>query len=202
MQDPIDLWNTPQCDAWHRAVGLYITVVREQEVSGLEELDAWYRDALPAIIASRSPSYIMHEELVRVTRWKMKRGVWRQRNMLLVEGNTEEEVAAVSREAFSVAPDPRKPISLLSRLAGVGPATASGVMSAYTPTVYPFFDELVAKQIPGLGPVAFTAAYYARYADMLRLRAAELGEVCPHKSWTAQEMSQALWAHSGGKKAL
>jgi hypothetical protein len=33
----------------------------------------------------------------------------------------------------------------------------------------------VAAQLPGLGPVAWTLGYYAKYADALRLAARELG---------------------------
>ena len=91
---------------------------------------------------------------------------------------------------------------MLCALAGVGPATASAALAAHAPGVYPFFDELVAVAIPGLGPVAFTPAYYARYAERLRERAAALAAACPDAGWTAQAVSQALWAASGGKAGL
>jgi hypothetical protein len=175
--------------------------LRAQGVNGLEELDRWYREELPGLIASRTPPYVTGEELAQVTRWKMKRGVWRQRNLLLVEANPEAEVEQTSREAFAAVPDPRKPVSLLVRLRGVGPATASGVLAAYSPEMYPFFDEMVAGQMPGLGEVAFTAPFYYRYAEMLRTRAEELNEVCGHHVWTANDVGQALWAVSGGKAA-
>ena len=195
------LWDNSDCAPWHKALDSYEAVVRAQEASGLEELDLWYRDELPALLASRTPPYATREDLVRATRWKMKRGVWRQRNLLLVEGNSESDVEQTSREALTAVPDPRKPVSLLVRLAGVGPATASAVLSAHSPEIYPFFDELVAEQIPGLGAVAFTAPYYARYADLLRTRARQLDGECSHRTWTANDASQALWAASGGKVA-
>ncbi|MDQ3929290.1 MAG: hypothetical protein M3328_09100 [Chloroflexota bacterium] len=195
------LWDSVDCGAWHRALDSYPEVVRAQEVSGLEELDRWYREELPSLLASRTPPYVTRDELVQVTRWKMKRGVWRQRNLLLVEANLDAEVEQTSREAFAAVPDPRKPVSLLMRLGGVGPATASGVLSAYSPEVYPFFDELVAGQMPGMGEVAFTAPFYFKYAEMLRTRAGELNEACEHREWTANDVGQALWAASGGKVA-
>jgi hypothetical protein len=195
------LWDSTDCGAWHQALDSYAEVLRAQNVSDLEELDRWYREDLPGLIASRTPLYVTLEELVQVTRWKMKRGVWRQRNLLLVEANPEAEVAHTSREAFAAAPDPRKPVSLLVRLGGVGPATASGVLAAHSPEVYPFFDELVAEQMSGLGEVVFTAPFYYRYADMLRARAGELNGTCEHWRWTANDVGQALWAASGGKVA-
>ena len=160
----------------------------------LPELDRWYREELPAAIAERRTPHVTHRELVQVTEWKMARGVWRGRNLVLVRGNDAALVERTSTDALAAIPDPRKPIAMLSELAGVGPATASAVMAAAAPDVYPFFDEIVGAQVPGLGPVAFTAAYYARYAEALRRRAADLGA-----PWTPAMVERTLWAHAGGK---
>ena len=196
------LWASESCGAWSAALDRYPAVIAGQGVNGLVELDTWYREALPGILAARTPPWLTHDELVEVTRWKMKRGVWRERNRQLVAGNNPALVEATSRDAFAAVPDPRAPIAILCALAGVGPATASAALAAHTPGVYPFFDELVAVAIPGLGPVAFTPAYYARYAERLRERAAALAAACPDAGWTAQAVSQALWAASGGKAGL
>ncbi len=195
------LWQTESCADWHAALERYADTVRAQQVNGLPEIDAWYREELPARIAARQPLSVTREELERVTVWKMKRGVWRERNRLLVIGNPPALVEQTSQQAFAATPDPRKPVDILSNLAGVGPATASAVLACYAPAIYPFFDELVAKQIPPLGKVAFTPAYYQRYAAVLRERAARLNERCNHREWTAHDVSQALWAASGGKVA-
>ena len=193
------LWQSADCADWDAALQTYADVIAAQNVNGLAEVDAWYRTELPQRIASRTPAHITREELERVAVWKMKRGVWRERNRLLVIGNDPKLVEQTSAEALAAAPDPRKPIALLSELAGVGPATASAVLAAYAPEVYPFFDELVAAQIPRLGAVSFTLPYYLRYAAQLRERADELKAGCEHHTWTVQDVSQALWAASGGK---
>jgi hypothetical protein len=70
-------------------------------------------------------------------------------------------------------------------------------MAAAHPEIYPFFDELVAAQIPGLGPVAWTLAYYRKYAEALRERASELGG-----RWTPVKVERALWSHVGGKAGV
>lgn len=197
----MNLWKNDQCAEWHAALERYPAIIHAQNVNGLVELDAWYRDELPALIASRTPAHLTRAELERVTRWKMKRGVWRERNRLLVLGNAPALVKKLSRAAFAAIPDPRAPVDLLSQLAGVGPATASGVLACVAPEMYPFFDELVAAQIPGLGTVAFTAAYYQRYAAQLRERATRLQKICAHREWNAHAASQALWAATGGKFA-
>jgi hypothetical protein len=130
----------------------------------------------------------------------MLRGVWRPRNLQLVRGNPPAEVERLSAEALKAVPDPKRPIALLARLAGVGPATASAVLATAAPSTYPFFDEVVATQIPGLGPVAFTTAYYYRYAEALRERASALTPACPHAPWPVHDLDLALWSVVDGKK--
>jgi hypothetical protein len=188
------LWSSPSIADWRDALGRYVDVVARQGVGRLAELDAWYRDELPAAIARRTTPHVTLDEIARLAEWKMARGVWRARNLALVRGNDPAEVIATSTEALARIPDPRAPIAALAELAGVGPATASAVAAAAAPEIYPFFDELVADQVPGLGKVAFTLSFYARYADALRERAGELG-----RGWTPVKVERALWAHAGGK---
>jgi hypothetical protein len=197
----MSLWESNECAAWQAAAERYPAVIAAmaRQASGLDELDEWYHTALPRLLAERDPVFLTRDELVSVTRWKMKRGVWRERNLVLVKGNMEDTVRETSTAAFAAVPDPRKPVALLSQLAGVGPATASAALAAHAPAHYPFFDEVVAAQAPGLGPVAFTLPYYLRYAGALRERAQQLAAACPHQAWTAQAVSQALFAAAGGK---
>lgn len=189
------LWTERSPAGWRAALDRYPVVVARQGVARLAELDTWYRDELPAQLASRRPPHVLLEELVRLTEWKMARGVWRARNLVLVKGNDPAAVVDASRAALAAVPHPTAPISALVRLGGVGPATASAVVAAHASDVYPFFDELVAAQVPGLGAVAWTLGYYARYADALRARAAQLGD-----GWTPGMVERALWAHVGGKQ--
>ena len=178
------------------ALDRYEDVVGAQGVAALPALDRWYREELPGAIAARRPAHVTHPELVRVTEWKMARGVWRAPNLVLVRGNDARSVVDTSADALAKAPHPRTPIAALATLAGVGPATASAVAAAYAPEVYPFFDELVAAQLPGLGKVAWTLGYYVKYAEALRARTAELGG-----EWTPVKLERALWAMVGGKAA-
>jgi hypothetical protein len=189
-----NLWASEDIDDWKRALARYQDVVAAQGVALLPAHDEWYREELPAAIATRRRPHVTHSELVRATEWKMARGVWRARNLILVRGNDPQLVIETSTEALGEIPDPSAPIATLAELAGVGPATASAIASAASPEVYPFFDELVGAQVPGLGKLGFTMAYYKRYAAALRERANTLG-----RRWTPSMVERALWAHAGGK---
>lgn len=189
-----DLWNARSEARWRDALASYPDVVAAQGVAKLAERDAWYRDELPAAIRSRRKPHVTLAELVRVTEWKMARGVWRARNLVLVKGNASDAVIDASTRALAEIPHPTKPIATLAKLDGVGPATASGVAAAAAPETYPFFDEIVAGQIPALGVVAWTLGYYAKYAAALREKADSLGG-----GWTPVMVERAMWAAAGGK---
>ncbi len=184
----------PDSPTLRRALDDYAAVVERQGVARLPELDAWYREELPASIARRATAHLTLAELARLTEWKMARGVWRAPNLVLVRGNDPALVEETSAGSLARIPHPTGPIAMLATLRGVGPATASAAVAAAAPGHYPFFDELVAAQLPGLGDVKWTLGYYARYADALRAAAGDLGG-----SWTPALVERALWSHVGGK---
>jgi len=189
--------SLPDSQTLRRALETYPQVVQRQGVDRLTELDLWFHEELPGEIHERKPSYLTHADLVRLTEWKMARGIWRARNLVLVRSNDPATVEEISRDALALVPHPTTPVSKLVKLRGVGPATASAAVAAAAPEMYPFFDELVAGQIPGLGQVSWTMTYYARYAEALRVAAAELGG-----DWTPARLERALWAHVGGKAGI
>ncbi len=195
-----DLWAALDCGPWHAALDGYAAAVAAYGTARLAGLDRWRRKELPQRIQARATPHVTLEELVGVTEWKMLRGVWRARNLQLVRANPAGEVERLSAAALAAVPDPKKPVALLAQLGGAGPATASAVLATAAPAVYPFFDEVVAAPVPGLGPVAFTAGYYQRYAAALRERAAALTAACPHQPWTPHALDLALWSAAGGKR--
>jgi hypothetical protein len=202
------IWAVNDCQAWLDALDSYEQAIADVGGERLVNLDVWYRNTLPGLISERQEPCIYSDELEGIAAWKMRRGVWRERNRYLISQNAPEKVEELSRAAFRSAldvseADHNRPIKLLSELSGVGPATASAVMAAYAPDKYPFFDELVAAQIPGLGPVAFTARYYANYSRVLRERASALNATCADtqqtRTWTAHDVAQAMWAYAASK---
>lgn len=189
-----DLWSSTRATAWRDALDSYARVVAAQGVERLPALDAWYHGELPSLVRARAPMHVTLDELARLTEWKMARGEWRARNLVLVRGNAPDAVVTATTEALALVPHPTKPIARIAELDGVGPATASAVVAAVAPETYPFFDELVAAQVPGLGAVKWTHGFYAKYAQALRERAEALGA-----GWSAAMVERALWANAGGK---
>jgi hypothetical protein len=191
---PHTLWSDTDATRWRRALDSYPDVIAAQDVPQLPPLDRWYRDEFPHEVASRRLVHVTLPELIRVTEWKMHRGVWRAPNLVRVKNNPPDEVIETTVRGLSRMPHPTQPIGEIAKLDGVGPATASAVVAALLPSVYPFFDEQVAAQIADLGPVKWTLGYYAAYAGALRQRAAALGA-----DWTPVMIERALWAAVGGK---
>ncbi len=187
------LWQSDQEDRWHEALAGYAAAIAAVPSGRLVEHDTWYRTELPSLIAARTPGYVLHDEMVRITEWKMARGVWRAPNLVLVRSNTPDAVVEASRVACEQIPHPTKPVTALVALKGVGAATASALLAVMAPAVYPFFDEDVAAQVPQLGPVAWTNGYYAKYAVALRDRSAQLSAAFAH-AFTPVMVERALWA--------
>lgn len=118
------LWNSNDEPHWRSVLNRYEEIIQKQGSERLPALDAWYRGELPDLLARRDPAHVTRDELVRITEWKMARGVWRARNRVLVRRNPPPDVLQSSSKALAAVPDPKKPIAELSRLGGVGPATA------------------------------------------------------------------------------
>jgi hypothetical protein len=190
------LWMSDRDERWFDALAGYDAAIAAVPSGRLVEHDTWYRTVLPSLIASRSPGHVLHDDMVRITEWKMARGVWRAPNLVLVRSNTPDEVVNASRLAAEQIPHPTKPVTALVALKGVGAATASALLAVMAPTVYPFFDENVAAQVPQLGPVAWTNGYYAKYANALRERSAQLSARFG-SAFTPVMVERALWATRG-----
>jgi hypothetical protein len=136
------LFASPDTALWQQWLVRYDETILRKGGERLAAFDRWYRDEFTPRV--RAQDAITHDDMVRVTEWKMARGVWRAPNLVLVKGNSEEAVESASRDACAKVPHESRPIAALTALAGVGPATASAVLAARHPELYPFFDELVA----------------------------------------------------------
>jgi hypothetical protein len=89
-------------------------------------------------------------ELLSLVEWKLHHGTFRPALKNLVASNSEDTVADIIQEAFTLIPsgapkenDVKYSLAVLTKLRGIGPATASLVLSVLRPDEIPFFsDEL------------------------------------------------------------
>ncbi|KAL8915382.1 MAG: hypothetical protein Q9171_000252 [Xanthocarpia ochracea] len=117
-----------------------------EKLQGLQELR--YND-VPEVVAQRKKdgeAFLEKAEVQNLVEWKLKFGTYRPSLAKLVASNPAEEVQKTTSSAFSLMednPNPGKAIATLSKLKGIGPATASLLLSCYGPITIPFFsDEL------------------------------------------------------------
>jgi hypothetical protein len=119
----------------------------------LKDLDEYRFEELPKEIEERWEMRIDDEELpilliskgelVQLVTWKLKHGTFRPKLQSLVESNDEKVVNKLMQDLSLSNGSAKEKMKMLTQLKGVGPATASLVLSSISPITYPFFsDEL------------------------------------------------------------
>lgn len=141
-------------------------------------------------------NYCKLSQFERIVDWKMTRGLFRPRNKQLLSDNGESDVEKYSREAFEMADSQsKKAISLLCKLKGIGPATASALLAVYCPEKYPFMSDEGMTEA-GL-PLKYTEKAYADYKSAIDSKINALPFL---HQWTANDVQQALWCYAIIKK--
>ncbi|BDA44681.1 hypothetical protein COCOBI_06-1590 [Coccomyxa sp. Obi] len=182
----------------------------------LIELEGWFWEQLPEVIRERSPPQLHAEEIVKIVEWKLKRGKWRPKLLDYAKSLKEDDVRRNSEEAFSKASKIterantradldgealRDALQSLTRLKGVGPATASAILTACCRDVPFMSDEAMAAALTGRK--LYTAARYMEFARAVRLKADQLTDKLGRR-FHAQDVERALWsealAHKPPKK--
>jgi len=157
----------------------------------LETLDSWWQKELPTIINGRGRNtFINLIELETVMKWKLSRGKFRPL-LRLVAQNSDEQVVGCSRRAFAALSrkDLRGAVEALSKLKGVGPATASAVLAAHSPGFAPFMSDEALEAI--VGSRQYTLKEYLQLSEQLQSLASSL-----EGSWNAEQIGKTLWVKS------
>jgi len=182
----------------------------------LPALDTFWRTTLPGLLRERQNEdkekacWLTKAELVQVMKWKLTRGKMRPL-MNLVQGNDPATVKRISKVALTAAQagDIAGAITLMSgpELKGIGPATASAVLAAYRPELFPFMaDEptLIVLGESGGGKLKYNLAEYLKFQKAVVKKCNELdnavkgkkNEISPGEPLTADEIGRALWCVS------
>ncbi|XP_054159030.1 uncharacterized protein LOC128957316 [Oppia nitens] len=192
---------------WSYTLSIYNQVLqlkaseRNSKKGGPEELiklDTWYREKLPKLIHSRKDPHILHDELVQIAKWKLMRGKYRPRLLDLVRINTETAVLTTSKKAFRKLyhqKNLQQAINALVTLKGIGPATASAVLSAAYPEYAPFMSDEGMLSTPGVEATDSTLAEYTNYSEQIKNCCERLKASDPEGKWTPHKIDTALWCH-------
>ncbi|KAH7085015.1 hypothetical protein BKA63DRAFT_559677 [Paraphoma chrysanthemicola] len=161
----------------------------------LHDLDTQRYETIPAAFAKRVASieetYLLKAEVEKLVEWKLKHGTFRPKLLSLVQSNHESYIDSVTRAGFDLLPDTNlstkdvlAAVKKLSELKGIGPATASLLLSVGKPDEVPFFsDELFRWCVwdeqgsPGgwKRKIKYNAKEYEQVVDRVRALRTRLG---------------------------
>src|SRR5690349_12373871 len=168
------LWEQEQCTAWEAALAAYPAAVEARGGPKLLALDRWVHDELPGEVRAREHRHLLHDELLRVVRWKMGRGVWRANNLQLAAGNAPEAVRAYTAEALALAGAVPVPL-VVQAGARAGDAAASDSAPAMSaggapapgapPAAVLLAPVRILAKLRGIGPATVSAVLAAVYPE-------------------------------------
>ncbi|KAJ8118664.1 hypothetical protein OPT61_g404 [Boeremia exigua] len=115
--------------------------------STLADLDTLRYETVPAKLRDmKGEKHLLKADVEKLVEWKLKHGTFRPSLMNLVRSNPADVVKSTTQSAFSSLDSEKdviKALKILTQLRGIGPATASLLLSVYQPDTVPFFsDEL------------------------------------------------------------
>eukprot|EP00180_Rhodochaete_pulchella_P000856 Plantae.Rhodophyta-Rhodochaete_pulchella.ctg1691.p2 GENE.Plantae.Rhodophyta-Rhodochaete_pulchella.ctg1691~~Plantae.Rhodophyta-Rhodochaete_pulchella.ctg1691.p2 ORF type:complete len:243 (+),score=35.50 Plantae.Rhodophyta-Rhodochaete_pulchella.ctg1691:1142-1870(+) len=202
----MSLWTKPEQE-WRESLDSYETTIkrlseakeaRRKSQESLETLDRFVLGELPQIVTK--DKYLAKDQLSRLMTWKLKRGKFRPRLQALVDSNGEE---AVRKATESIPTEPSTDgldrLTQIVELKGVGPATASVILSLWRPDSVAFMSDEAMAQIPGISSGDYTEKSLRKYCSSLRERSTALrneSEAGPSDriEWNPFQCEKALFA--------
>ncbi|KAI9708060.1 MAG: hypothetical protein M1820_004264 [Bogoriella megaspora] len=142
MMDPRYRWEEITYDNIQPLIAEYPNYVPES-LQALEEA-RW--NTIPETLSQRKKTgkaYLELDEVVQLVEWKLKHGTFRPTLLSLIKSNPPSTIHSTTTLAFQTPTEVSSALTHLTSLRGIGPATASLLLSCYNPTSVPFFsDEL------------------------------------------------------------
>uniref|UniRef100_A0A8C6XEN6 Uncharacterized protein n=1 Tax=Naja naja TaxID=35670 RepID=A0A8C6XEN6_NAJNA len=188
--------------SWEAILNIYQDVIETMgsKKKKLIALDQWYQEELPELLAGREEKYLTKEELLKVMEWKLTRGKFRPHLQQLVAANPSKMVEEHTRKAFHRLPDAEAAVKELNELKGIGPATASAILTAGAPEIAAFMADEVMEILPGLAPLQHTLKHYLLYMDRIQSCVKKLNKGNTTGTWTAHQVEKCLWTWALAQK--
>jgi len=161
--------------AWMGHLQAYPQRIEALGKAKLPVLDRSYR-MLAETLKGRDPPHITSSELATIVEWKLTRGKWRPRLLDFAKELSDDAVKDASTDAFksAAAGNSTAAFAALTKLKGIGPATASAVLAVAAPDTCPFMsDEAASAALPGV-KLKYNAKEYKQLAAALCDKAEQL----------------------------
>ena len=171
---------------WEQIEAKYDEAILEKGGDKLVKLDKFCEKLSKKIVSADEPS-ISREELLKVVDWKFAKG--KPRYALLNRLKSNQNVRKCSKEAFDESKEGniREAIDALCALNGVGPATASAILSLHRGDIFAFMDDEVIEALYE-GKRGYTFKIY----DEMNSRCADLAEELGDE-WSTRRVGKTLW---------
>jgi len=162
-------------------------IVEKVLEKGTTEDDFWMQTQLRE--SAVTLGFITRNDLSRIMRWKLKTGKWRPNLQKFVDEASDEFVREVSTRAFTAlrSDDLKGALTELCKVKGVGPATASAILSAFDPCKCVFMSD--ESLLTVLGTKQYTLAEALKLTKLCSAEAKRRGG-----TWTANGVQRAVWA--------
>lgn len=201
VEKAIDLYNTSCSEQWIESLNSYeecLSTIQENlkpsqlKLSKLAFLDdeKWKDTDLRKKL--NTDKCLNLKDLERLMIWKLRRGQFRPTLMNLIRRNSSEFVKQTTSEAIGhiskTKSDVDESMKILCSLQGVGPATASLILSVICPENVAFMSDEAMDAALGL-PRSYTIQTFRKFQSALVSKAAELGD-----DWNPDLVEKALFS--------
>ncbi|KAI1821281.1 hypothetical protein F4861DRAFT_478188 [Xylaria intraflava] len=154
---------------------------KKPDQPSLLELDAFrYIEATEALRSDNPKRKISYHDVTTLVDWKLRHGKFRPTLMKLVSSNDEKVVEKTIQEAVSgywSDKDITKAMNAIAKLKGIGPATASLLLSVHDPERVIFFSDEAFWWLCCSGrksPIKYNAKEYGQLSDLANKMAKKL----------------------------
>jgi hypothetical protein len=158
---------------------------KKQKTKLIELEDIYFRKLVNTLQQRAADPYLTAIELQNLMEWKLARGKFRPGLLQKVSNNTNMIVEKVTREAFKEINNWPVCLNVLVKgLYGVGPATATAILSLLNPQI-PFFSDEASKLILKTNSLKYNVKEILDFV-------AQMQNKCPQE-YTCRELEQSLF---------
>ncbi|KAI1179104.1 hypothetical protein F4777DRAFT_535613 [Nemania sp. FL0916] len=153
MSDPNTLWGNISTERFNDFLSRYPSLIEsissekapKAGQSSLLELDDYrYNAAIDAFRSKKPKRRMAHDDVKKLVEWKLRHGKFRPTLMKLVSSNDGDSVKTTIQDALAQywsENNVSKAIDAIAKLKGIGPATASLLLSVHDPDRVIFFSD-------------------------------------------------------------